>query len=79
MSITLIIPTTLRNYIGKQTEIQLDGSNVKEILEDLLSQFPDARKIIEDDNGNVRPFLNFFVNSTNIKQLNNKQNFKNLP
>ena len=70
MSITLIIPTTLRNYIGKQTEIQLDGSNVKEILEDLLSQFPDARKIIEDDNGNVRPFLNFFVNSTNIKQLN---------
>lgn len=69
MSITLIIPTTLRNYTERQSEIRLSGDSIRDILDSLLSRYPDAEKIIRDEAGNIRPFLNIFINSTNIKQL----------
>lgn len=70
MSVTVLIPTTLRAFTNHHSELILEGGTVGEIIKGLADEYPETRKALFDENGTLRPFINVFVNSENIKSLN---------
>jgi molybdopterin converting factor small subunit len=69
---TIIIPTPLRKFTNQKTRLDVDGANVKEAIEDLTLNFPDLKKHLIDDNGQLRTFVNIFVGDDDIRDLNNE-------
>ena len=66
---TIKIPTPLRPYAGGQSKIQVQGDTVGEVLEHLVEGYPDIRQHIMNENGELRPFVNLFLNGENVKDL----------
>jgi molybdopterin converting factor small subunit len=66
---TLRIPGLMKYYVADQTEIPLDGATVSELLSDLVTRYPAIKTHIMDGNGNLRRYVNLFINDANIKDL----------
>ncbi|MDD6488852.1 MAG: molybdopterin-synthase adenylyltransferase MoeB [Clostridia bacterium] len=69
MAVTVFIPTTLRAFTNHRSEIILEGKNVSEVIQALSDEYPDTKKALFDSEGNLRDFVNVFVGSENIKNL----------
>ncbi len=65
----LRIPTPLRTYANGQTEVALQGSTVKEVMLNLIEEYPTLRPHLFNGEGQLRPFVNLFLNEDNIKDL----------
>ena len=70
MAVTVLIPTTLRAYTDRKSEIDFDGATVGEVLGKLVAAYPDSKKSLFDEDGKPRSFVNVFLGETNIKNLN---------
>lgn len=70
---TLHIPALMKSYVNNQTEVQLAGSTIAEALSDLTIRYPSFKPHIMDKNGDLRRYVNLFVNTINIKDLNGVQ------
>jgi sulfur-carrier protein len=66
------IPTPLRKLTNEIEVVQTAGSNIGEVLEHLDKAFPGLKERICDDAGNVRRFVNIFVNDEDIRFLEDK-------
>jgi molybdopterin converting factor small subunit len=69
MSTTIRIPTPLRSYTDGQNEIPVQGHTVGEALNHLTVQYPAIRPHLYNGEGQLRPFVNLFLNEENIKDL----------
>lgn len=69
MAANIRIPTPLRKLTGEQDVVAANGSNVGEILRDLDKNFPGLKERICDEQGNVRRFVNIFLNDEDIRFL----------
>ena len=65
----LKMPASLRPYLNGLTEIPISGTNVGEAVESLLVQFPAMRPHLTDREGNLRPFVNFYIAEQNVRDL----------
>ena len=65
----VLIPTPLRQFTGKQDSVTVPGATVGEVLSALTTQFPDLRKQIFNDQGNVRSFVNVYLNDEDIRYI----------
>src|SRR5215467_12930041 len=63
------IPTPLRQYVGKQASVDVQGSTVGEAMNALVAQHPDLRKHLYTDDGKLRSFVNVYVNDEDIRYL----------
>ena len=63
------IPTPLRKLTNELEVVQASGSNIGEILVSLDQAFPGLKERICDEQGNVRRFVNVFVNDEDIRFL----------
>jgi molybdopterin converting factor small subunit len=63
------IPTPLRQYVGKQASVDVEGSTVGEAMNALVAQHPDLRKHLYTDDGKLRAFVNLYVNDEDIRYL----------
>lgn len=66
---TLRIPSPLRTYTNGQAQINVHGENVAQAMESLLEQHPDLRQHLFNGNGELRPFVNLYLNKEDIRQL----------
>jgi len=66
------IPTPLRKLTNELEVVQTSGANIGEILTNLDKAFPGLNERICDDQGNVRRFVNIFVNGEDIRFLQEK-------
>ena len=66
------IPTPLRKLTNEQETVQAAGSNIGEIIADLDQNFPGLKERICDEAGNVRRFVNIFINDEDIRFLEEK-------
>lgn len=66
---TLRIPTPLRTYADGQTEVSLQGSTVGEVMDGLVTRYPTLRPHLFNGDGQLRPFVNLFLNDSNIRDL----------
>lgn len=69
MAVKVLIPTTLRLFTNQQSELELEGTTAREIIQSLADEYPETKKALYDENGELRAFINVFVNSDNIKNL----------
>lgn len=67
MSVTVRIPTPLRNLTGDQAAVDAEGSTVDEIVRNLDAAHPGLGERLLDDDGNVRRFVNVFVDDEDIR------------
>jgi molybdopterin synthase sulfur carrier subunit len=69
MSVSVRIPTTLRTLTGGQSQVSLEGSNVRDVIGNLDGAHPGFADRLLDDDGNLRRFVNVFVNGENVRKL----------
>ena len=69
MAITVRIPTPLRPLAQGQSEVSLEAANVRQLLEALEGQCNGIRARICDDKGEVRRFVNLFLNDEDIRHM----------
>jgi molybdopterin synthase sulfur carrier subunit len=66
---TVRIPSPLRRYTNGQSKVQSNGSNVNELLENLEAQYPGLKSRLCDENGQIKRYVNVFINDEEIRTL----------
>jgi molybdopterin synthase sulfur carrier subunit len=66
------IPTPLRKLTGDQEVVIAEGATIADILSNLDATFPGLNDRLCDEEGNVRRFVNIFVNDEDIRFLDEK-------
>ena len=67
--VTIHLPGPLRPYSAGVAELAISADTVKAVLEDLERSRAALYRNLCDETGAVRPHLNVFVNSDNIRDL----------
>ena len=67
MSAKVRIPAPLRKLTQEQPVVDCQGQTVEEILRDLEKRCPGIQERICDENGQIRRFINVFVNGEDIR------------
>lgn len=70
MSVRVRIPTPLRRFTGGAEEVQVEGTTVGVVIENLEAKSPGIRERLCDEQGRVRRFVNLYVNGDDIRFLN---------
>lgn len=61
------IPTPLRSLTGGAAEVEVAGGTVREALDDLDKNHPGMAQRIYDDSGELRRFVNIYVDDEDIR------------
>jgi molybdopterin synthase sulfur carrier subunit len=69
MSVTVRIPTQLRELSGGNAEVTAEGGSLATVLDGLESAYPGFRERLFDDQGELRRFVNVFVDDEDIRFL----------
>jgi len=72
MSVQVRIPSPLRKLTQDQEVVAAEGGTIAEVLSHLDATFPGLIERICDEQGNVRRFVNIFVNDEDIRFLEEK-------
>jgi len=70
MSIRIQIPTPMRQHTDNQPVVEVSGSTVQAALDDLTKKHPGITARLFD-NGQVRRFVNVYLNDEDIRYLDN--------
>ncbi len=67
--ITVRVPTPLRRITNGQGEVQVQASTVREAIEKLEEVYPGFKERLLDEKGEVRKFVNLYLNDEDIRFL----------
>lgn len=74
MSVTVRIPTPLRKLTGDQETVTADGvNNLAEVIEALEAGYPGLKERLCDESGELRRFINVYVNGEDVRFLSGLQ------
>jgi len=73
MAVTVLVPTPLQKFTNNQASLECNASNITELLDSLETECPGIKARLCDEQGNLRRFLNFYVNSEDIRFLDGAQ------
>ncbi|BDA66395.1 hypothetical protein RIVM261_052250 [Rivularia sp. IAM M-261] len=69
MTVKVLVPTPLQKFTNNQAVLECGGNSVGELLESLEQACPGIKERLCDEKGQPRRFLNFYVNSEDIRFL----------
>ena len=72
MAVQVLIPTPLQKFTNNEASVALEASSVEGLLEALDGRYPGIRARLCDEAGKLRRFLNVYVNSEDIRFLDNQ-------
>ncbi len=61
------IPAPLRKLTNDQAVVEVQGKNIQELLASLDKNYPGLKDRICDESGQIRRFVNIFVNGEDIR------------
>jgi molybdopterin converting factor small subunit len=67
------IPTPLRQYVGRQSTVDVSGATVAEAMSALVTQHPELRRHLYTEDGKLRAFVNLYLNDEDIRYLQKEQ------
>ncbi|NER79378.1 MAG: MoaD/ThiS family protein [Leptolyngbya sp. SIO1D8] len=73
MAIKVLIPTPLQKFTNNQATIECEGGTIVDLMNALDTQCPGIKARLCDDKGELRRFVNFYVNSEDIRFLEGKE------
>ncbi len=71
MSIRVRIPTPLKKLTGEQETLFANGNTVGEVIQWLTNTYPALEERLKDEKGEVRRFINIYVNDEDIRFIQN--------
>jgi molybdopterin synthase sulfur carrier subunit len=69
MSVTVRIPTILRNYTNNESTVEVSAGTLVQIIDSLEASAPGIKARIVDDAGALRRFVNVFVGEEDVRFL----------
>lgn len=69
MSVLVRIPTPLRAITKGQGELQSEAASLKELIDQLDQEYAGLRTRLCEDDGNIRRFINIYVNEEDVRFL----------
>ena len=73
MSVTVLIPTPLRKLTGDQDTVVVEANTVDEMVVALDTAFPGIAGRLRDESGNLRRFINIYLNEEDIRFLQGRE------
>jgi molybdopterin synthase sulfur carrier subunit len=67
VAINVRIPQPLRNLTGNQSVVQSAGADLGSCITSLESAFPGMRERLMDESGQLRRFVNIYVNGEDVR------------
>jgi len=71
MALKIAIPTPLRRVTGDADTVEVHAGTVGEIIDALENQYPGFRARLCEQNGELRRFINIYVNGEDVRFLDN--------
>ena len=69
MSVTVRIPTPLRAVTNGQDKASAEGETLTQVIDNLESQYTGIKERLCDESGNLRHFVNIYVNGEDVRFL----------
>ncbi|MEN9646589.1 MAG: hypothetical protein RL238_3258 [Actinomycetota bacterium] len=69
MAVTVRIPTTLRPMAGGNSQVQVEGNTLADVIESLEAVHPGFKDRLLDESGALRKFVNIFVADDDVRYL----------
>lgn len=69
---SVLIPTPLRKLTAELESVSAAGANIGELIDNLDKAYPGLKDRLCDEAGNVRRFVNIYVNGEDIRFLEEK-------
>lgn len=69
MAIKIRIPTPLQKITQNKSEVDGEGSTIKELIENLEKNYPGIKERLYAEDGKLRRFINIYVNEEDIRFL----------
>ncbi|HWK04489.1 MAG TPA: molybdopterin-synthase adenylyltransferase MoeB [Puia sp.] len=66
---TVIIPTPLRKFTNNTARLAVSAGTIQDTVNEITLNFPDLKKHLLDESGNIRSYVNIFVGNDDIRNL----------
>ncbi len=73
VSVRVLLPNAFQKHTNGAREIQSNAGNLPELITDIETSFPALKTHLRDEQGQVRRFINFYVNEEDIRFLGNEK------
>lgn len=71
MPLQILIPTPLRRLTGNLDTVEIEAATINEAIDCLEARYPGFRAGVCDDAGELRRFINIYVNGEDVRFLDN--------
>ncbi len=71
MPIRVLLPNAFQKHTNGERELQSQAAHLPQLIDDLESSFPALKTHLRGADGQVRRFINFYVNDEDIRFLGN--------
>ena len=72
MPVQVLIPTPLQKFTNDEATASLEATSVDALIDALEGRYPGSKGRLCDEAGKLRRFLNLYVNSEDIRFLDNQ-------
>jgi molybdopterin synthase sulfur carrier subunit len=69
MSVKVRIPGPLRKITEGADKVEMEGENLGELIISLESKYPGMKERLLDENGELRYFVNLYLNNEDVRFL----------
>jgi molybdopterin synthase sulfur carrier subunit len=69
MAVTVKIPTPLRSLTDNVAEVSANSASLSALVDELETTYPGMRERLVDEGGELRRFVNLFVNGEDVRFL----------
>jgi molybdopterin synthase sulfur carrier subunit len=69
MAVLVRIPTPLQKLVGDKSEVQVEGATLRDVVSNLATQNEEIKTRLLDDSGELRRFVNVYVNEEDVRFL----------
>ena len=69
MSVIVQIPSPLRKLVNNQSQVEIQAKNIGELLDGLEEAYTGIKEKLVDENGEVRRYVNIYLNDEDIRFL----------
>lgn len=73
MPVRVLLPNAFHKHTNGEREITSSAANLPALLTEIETTFPALKTHLRDESGQVRKFINFYVNEEDIRFLGNEK------
>ncbi|HUN86082.1 MAG TPA: MoaD/ThiS family protein [Terracidiphilus sp.] len=73
MSVRVLLPNAFQKHTNNVREMSSAATNLPELVAEMEGRFPALRQHLRGEDGQIRRFINFYVNEEDIRFLGNER------